>query len=655
MEESSLRNDELILNLNESLSISTSSKKIKKNSNSSNKNKNIYSSYSSQSTKKMKLNNDYRRTISGYFNHNDKVEKKMYLENINIRTKRNSELLSKLASTFRSCRMQLSSNDPKIESNLFRIGVKRSFLLAKRVNQVRNLIQDFDNEFTVNLNINKKIKSNKNTKKKFLQKIEEESFDFDLNNIKYESDKVKNNNNNAPLKSSKSLKKKTLLILNDLPGSNDLLNIKGKKFLKLNEIFEKKLKNSEKFSQLEDAFKYYELLYNYKYFLTKKDNEFLSFSRRREMERALSSYYLNSKKKISKFEDSCEKCKDNKKSDLENYRNSKRILSSLGNSDIENNIINFNTPREYSNNDKKKLILSLDSSEKSKKNLKRAFSGFMPQKTYNDNIYTSNNNYSIFNNKTRPATSSINQTAHSSKYSNSNKLHFKSKIKTELDLDSAISNTSVYNTNLIYNKKHTTINSVSLKKKIRNLSEGILDIGDKLKTELKSNYKSTMKQIEEEKKAVKKVKKDRNININKIRTDLNLKRRGKGIDETKLIMGNVNKLYKSLPKNHVHLMRSIARIVINEDRMRHKPLIYNDIYDNKLFKMRLKNEMFQASREMGKIRATLSKNKKEKNFKEQMKKIMGNDMFLFFNLNSLKQMVNKYKVLKGECISNNDN
>ena len=132
-------------------------------------------------------------------------------------------------------------------------------------------------------------------------------------------------------------------------------------------------------------------------------------------------------------------------------------------------------------------------------------------------------------------------------------------------------------------------------------------------------------------------------------------RRGKGIDETKLIMGNVNKLYKSLPKNHVHLMRSIARIVINEDRMRHKPLIYNDIYDNKLFKMRLKNEMFQASREMGKIRATLSKNKKEKNFKEQMKKIMGNDMFLFFNLNSLKQMVNKYKVLKGECISNNDN
>ena len=41
-----------------------------------------------------------------------------------------------------------------------------------------------------------------------------------------------------------------------------------------------------------------------------------------------------------------------------------------------------------------------------------------------------------------------------------------------------------------------------------------------------------------------------NINIEKIRTDLNLKRRGGGIDENKLIMDNVDKLYKSLPKSH---------------------------------------------------------------------------------------------------------
>ena len=118
-------------------------------------------------------------------------------------------------------------------------------------------------------------------------------------------------------------------------------------------------------------------------------------------------------------------------------------------------------------------------------------------------------------------------------------------------------------------------------------------------------------------------------------------------------MNNVDKLYKSLPKRHVNLMRSIAKIVINEDRMRNKPLIYNDIYDNKLFKMRLKKEMFDAENEMAKIRKKLNKNKTVKDFKERMKKLMENDMFLFFNLNSLKQMVNKYKVLRGECLSNN--
>ena len=162
-----------------------------------------------------------------------------------------------------------------------------------------------------------------------------------------------------------------------------------------------------------------------------------------------------------------------------------------------------------------------------------------------------------------------------------------------------------------------------------------------------------MKKIEEDKKPVQKVKKDRNININKIRQDLHLKRRGNCIDEEQLIMNNVDKLYKSLPKRHVNLMRSIAKIVINEDRMRNKPLIYNDIYDNKLFKMRLKKEMFDAEYEMAKIRKTLNKNKTVKDFKERMKKLMENDMFLFFNLNSLKQMVNKYKVLRGECLSNN--
>ena len=405
--------------------------------------------------------------------------------------------------------------------------------------------------------------------------------------------------------------------------------------------------------QLTDAFKYYELLYNYKYFLTKKDNEFLSFSRRKKMKRAFSSYYSTIKTKLFNYED--KKCNQNKKNDFQQYKNSMKInLLNFVNISNEDNNNYHNTQREKTNINKKELKLSLENSEKKQKNLKRAFSGFIPQNNNNQNLITINSKYN--KNTIRPTSSTISQTAQSTKHSNSNKQQFNTKINLDLDLDSVFSDISSFNNQNIINKKKTSnINkkNLSLPKKIRNLSEGIIDVGGKLKTEIKSKYKSIMKQLEDDKKPVTKVKKDRNINIKKIRQDLNLRRRGNGIDEKKLIMDNVNKLYKSLPKKHVNLMRSIAKIVINEDRMRHRPLFYNDIYDNKLFKMRLKNEMFDAQCEMAKIRKTLSKNKKEKDFKQQVKKLMKNDMFLFFDVDSLKQALNKYKVLRGECLANN--
>ena len=661
MEKTLPKNPSLKLNLNESISNSSSSKEIKKDS----KNKKmVFSKSTPQLTKKISSKFIYKKTKSEFFNYNDKIEKKMYLENISLKTKRNSELLSKLSSTFRSYSIN-TSNDPLIESNLFKIGAKRSFLLTKGVNKVRKMIQNFDEEFMVDLNANKNdkrvskvktIKDNKNS----LSKIEEESFDFDLNHIntKNESKSVSQSNNNPIIKSKKSSKKRPLLLTNHFFDKKDVLkSTQGKKFLQNNEKIEKRIQNSEKFSQLTDAFKFYELLYKYKYFLTKKDNEFLSFSRRRKMERAFSAYNQIPKSKLYNYEESCEKCKNDKRIDYLLYKNSlnyalKNDLSNSRNSEDEK--INIISQRESTKIKNKELELSLQNSEKNKKQLKRSLSGFMTKYKNNKNIININ---SKLNNNTRPTTASISQTHQSSQYSNSNTLRFKSKLKNELDLESAISNTSSYKTNLAHNKRNRTINPkktvLLLKKKIKNLSKEILDNGDKLKIGLKSKYKSTMKIIEEEKKPVTKVKKDRNINIKKIRKDLNLKRRGNGIDEKKLIMENVDKLYKTLPKGHVKLMRGIAKIVINEDRMRLRPLFYNDTYDNKLFKMKLKKEMFDAQCEMRKIRKTLSKNKKEKDFKQQVKKLMKNEMFLFFNLNSLKQMVDKYKVLRGECLSNN--
>ena len=81
----------------------------------------------------------------------DKVEKKLYLDNISMKNDINSDLLAKLSSTFRTYNYQFNEHDPKIESNLFNIGAQRTNLFRRSMNQVRNMIQDFDNQFSINL------------------------------------------------------------------------------------------------------------------------------------------------------------------------------------------------------------------------------------------------------------------------------------------------------------------------------------------------------------------------------------------------------------------------------------------------------------------------------------------------------------------------
>ena len=531
------------------------------------------------------------------------------------------------------------------------------------MNIVKNMIQNFDDKFLINLNDDKNTSNKNNNKKKELQKIEEEPSSFDINDLGYnynesKIDLNKNNNNssntNINIDIDKNNKNRPKLFLTSILKRKKrsfmkeyFKGKKGKKFLKEQEKIENKIKNGPKLLELEDAFKYYELFYNYKYFYTKEDNEFLSFSRRRKMERAMSSYYLRPRMQIYKSEEECAKCKNNKKLDGEKYKN--------------NINIHINSETEKTKNATLKLSLSDINIDNNKKI-------FLSQKKGENSLATTNlfKNNSKYNEKTRPTSASLSQKGQSSLFStknkNNKKLKLKLKTKSELklyDSNLGISNSSSFSSNLIFNKK-TTPNlrsaktGINLKKKIKKLSEGIIDSGDKLKKELKQKYKSIMKQIEEEKRPISKIKKKRNIDINKIRKELKLNKRGKGIDENKLIMKNVDKLQKSLPKTHVDLMRSIAKIVINEDRMRHKPLVYDDSYDNKLFRTKLKKEMFDATCDMKKIRESLNKNKKEKPFKQAVKKLMENDMFLFFNLKSLNLMVNRIKVLKGECINNNN-
>ena len=614
--------------------------------------------------------NSYKILLKENKYRSDKVEKKLYLENINMRNNINIDLLSKLNNTFKSFSFQSNGNDPKIEKNLLNIGTKRSLLLRKSMTTVKNMIQDFDEQFSINFGIKnlsqkRKTMGNNLYNKNKLKQTKEESisdYDFNLNKSNNENNDIINNNNenndkinnNNDNNNSENINKDNN---NDEGNSNQLLNNnikkfvkemkKGKKYLKNEQNIKKKLKNEKKIIELKNCFKYYELLYNYKYFLTEKDILCLSFNRRKKMERKDFYKYLKTPRKTLDFfvekPEKCKKCENKRKMDKNKYKNNLKIhlFNNFKIKKQNNNIKLFKTELNYNRENKEKY-----------NKLNRALSG------YNSNIIEKNKSYNNSNfkyNKTfsRPTSSSTNKLNIFNKKLNFNSLSLNEKGELNLSNISSISKNN--SPKLIKNHEEKSNyrppNILSIKNKIINISQNIKANSKKLKINLEDTHKNIMKKIEEERKPVKKVKKKMKIDIDKIRADLNLKRRGEGIDENKIIMDNVDKLYKSLPKTHVDLMRSIAKIVINEERRKNKPLIYNDTYDNNLFKARLKKEMFKASYKMKEIRKSLNKYKIEKPFEEQLRHLLKNDVPSFFNIKSLEDEINRIKAIKGEIIT----
>ena len=613
--------------------------------------------------------NSYKILLKENKYRSDKVEKKLYLENINMRNNINIDLLSKLNNTFKSFSFQSNGNDPKIEKNLLNIGTKRSLLLRKSMTTVKNMIQDFDEQFSINFGIKnlsqkRKTMGNNLYNKNKLKQTKEESisdYDFNLNKSNNKNNDIINNNddnnykiNNKNDNYSENINKDNN---NDEGNSNQLLNNnikkfvkemkKGKKYLKNEQNIKKKLKNEKKIIELKNCFKYYELLYNYKYFLTEKDILCLSFNRRKKMERKDFYKYLKTPRKTLDFfvekPEKCKKCENKRKMDKNKYKNNLKIhlFNNFKIKKQNNNIKLFKTELNYNRENKEKY-----------NKLNRALSG------YNSNIIEKNKSYNNSNfkyNKTfsRPTSSSTNKLNIFNKKLNFNSLSLNEKGELNLSNISSISKNN--SPKLIKNHEEKSNyrppNILSIKNKIINISQNIKANSKKLKINLEDTHKNIMKKIEEERKPVKKVKKKMKIDIDKIRADLNLKRRGEGINENKIIMDNVDKLYKSLPKTHVDLMRSIAKIVINEERRKNKPLIYNDTYDNNLFKARLKKEMFKASYKMKEIRKSLNKYKIEKPFEEQLRHLLKNDVPSFFNIKSLEDEINRIKAIKGEIIT----
>lgn len=183
--------------------------------------------------------------------------------------------------------------------------------------------------------------------------------------------------------------------------------------------------------------------------------------------------------------------------------------------------------------------------------------------------------------------------------------------------------------------------------KINNLLDGIIEDGQKISKNLKLKFSN----LKKENKNIKKNKNNRlHLNINKLRSEMDLQNNTKyKIDIKVLLSNNTKKLKKYLKKGDLKLAEQLSQTIINEDRLNNKPLEIDESFNNSLFRRRVRREINVDSYKTRVIKETLDrlKNKTIIDPQQQLNKLIEkNHVCLFNDYESLKKLVTKSRVLK---------
>ena len=183
--------------------------------------------------------------------------------------------------------------------------------------------------------------------------------------------------------------------------------------------------------------------------------------------------------------------------------------------------------------------------------------------------------------------------------------------------------------------------------KMNDLLNNILEDSQKIDKKLRKGFPYMQKENE-------KINKNKNkklhVNINQLRTEMDLQESTKyKIDVQVLLLNNAKKLKKYLQKEDLKMAEQLSRTVINEDRLNNKPLEFDETFNNKLFRRKVKQEINEACYKTRVIKETLNRlsNKSIIDPKQQLDKLIGkNNVCLFNDFESLKKLVKKYRIIK---------
>ena len=158
-----------------------------------------------------------------------------------------------------------------------------------------------------------------------------------------------------------------------------------------------------------------------------------------------------------------------------------------------------------------------------------------------------------------------------------------------------------------------------------------------LKKDLKFGINIISSHLKDYKKESKKKNKETNLDIAKIREELNLNKISPIIKESDILLKNEKKMEKKIRKENIYILRKVVNTVLQEDRLTNKNTIYNNNSLNsklkKIFERKIKN------------RNVLDLDDSEDE-NVQMLKLFKKDAPDFFNISHLSNLIKRYKTMK---------
>ena len=614
-----------MLNISESKIKKKNNKKILNHKLNSRNNKKLNIRKSSTSSTH---NNNERFSILGPINKEFifQLEKKKQLNSLKKSSNKVVNFMHKLDDSLKVFNRDLSrANNPLMVQNLTNISFKRSIMIRKKLRNLDRMNTKFENDYNIykfNLHLNDNNKNyiiNEEEKKKEKERQIKEDDKLRPESIKILNKLFKNNDKEVSLSDYKKNKK-----LKELKTSIDYIcgtesNEQKRKKENLATISHYSdvvrspsfIREKSKNASFIPSVKYNKenIYYSKKYDLVQeimdKDKELI--------EKINRTIQISPKNKITyRLKMKNQKLK-RKSNTLNNYSTIKNIDYPI--KITEPYINNQSKTIEYSKNnfsDKLNSLSRISQKDDDKKNIisLRHKITYSPIQSYlktdpNNTLYKK---FNTINNEIKIRC----KTSHNISYISKNNLNSNN--------NSSLAKSSI-------NKMYPLIENI----------KNLLNDNYKLKDDLKFEYNIITNKINDFKKK-KKMKVIKNeLNIDKLRKDLNLINVNPIVDEVDVLMNNVKKMEKIMKKKDINLLMKVAKTVIREDKLANRYLIYRN-NPLLLLKMRKQNKkkVFDDE-EKGNLII------KERN---EMFKLFKNDGPDFNNEEYLSNLIKRYKSMK---------